>query len=183
MEKHQLYLEFPEITNEGLIQIKDVSVYSTRLPFDCATLEITPPGYSEPTVITGLTKGFNLNLNACQLGILSVGCSEICPTLPEGIYHFRFSVSPNSKVYVEYNMLYTVVTMNRWYKTLCWINDRPCSPTNDQLELIRQMQLIESQLITAKHLVEDKHDYTSGVEMLRFVRKKLDNLSQGCSNC
>ena len=182
-QKHQLFLKFPESTNEGLLQINDISIYNSLIPVNCTTLEITPPGYSTPTVLTGLPQNFNLILNACGIGLLAIGCDEICPVLPDGIYHFRFSVSPNNKVYVEYNMLRITSTLNQWYKTLCWINDTPCTPQNDTLVLIRELQLIESQIITAKHLVEDIHDYDSGMEMLKYAKKKLDDTSQGCHYC
>lgn len=183
MQKHKLNLEFPHTANEGIFRIEDTSIYSTSIPVDCVTLEILPPGYSSPTVLTGLTSGFKLTLNACSMGLLVTGCDEICPILPDGIYHIRFSVSPNTNVYVEYNILRVTSTKNKYYKTLCWINDQPCAPDKDKLTLIREMQLIESQITTAQHLVEDLHDYENGVEMLRYAIKRLENRARGCHTC
>ena len=183
MEKHQLFLDFPENTNEGILRIEDSSIYSSVIPYNCPTLEITPPGYTSPTVITGLSQYFRLFLNACTLGIIQTGCNSTCPILPDGIYHIRYSVSPNDKVFVEYNMMRIVTIVNRWYKTLCWINNTPCDPLNDQLVLIRELQLIYNQILTAKHLVEDKHQYEDGVQMYRLALRKLDDISQGCHSC
>ena len=183
MEKHQLFLDFPENTNEGILRVEDSSIYSSSIPFNCPTLEISFPGSITPTVFTGLPKYFRLFLNACNLGILASGCGDKCPIIPDGIYHFRYSVSPNDKVFVEYNMLRIVIILNRWYKTLCWINDTPCDPTNDKLVLIRELQLIGNQIYTAKHLVEDKHQYEDGVQMYRLAEKKLNDISQGCHTC
>ena len=111
------------------------------------------------------------------------GCDQSCPILQDGIYHIRFSVSPNTAVYVEYNLMRITCTMNKWYKALCWINSLPCDPQNDVLVLLREMQLVHEQILTAKHLVEDLRDYENGMDMLKFARKKLDNLSRGCHTC
>ena len=185
MAKHKLFLNFPESSNEGILQVEDSSIYMTSPSpsGSCFTLEITPPGYTIPTVITGILPGFSLILNACQIGIQQQGCSDFCPIIPDGIYHYRYSVSPNTLVYVEYNQLRIVNIMNRFYNTLCWINDKPCYPENDKLVLIRELQLIESQILTAKHLVEDIFDYETGMEMYRFAYKRLQDISKGCKNC
>lgn len=184
MARHQLFLDFPETTNESIFRIKDISIYNSSIPVSCMTLEITPPGYTTPTVITGLSQNFEVYYTACDLGVLPVGsCDTTCPDLTEGIYHIRFSVSPNDKVWVEYNVLRTVSTRNKWYHTLCWINDRPCTPTNDQLVLIRELQLIENQIDSAEGFVEDLHDYETGMEMFRLARRKLFDISRGCHFC
>lgn len=183
MKKHQLYLDFPESTNEGILRIEDSSIFTTAIPVNCLTLEITPPGYSSPTVITGLSQNFKLYLNACNMGMLVTGCDEICPILPDGIYNIRLSVSPNSTVYAEYNLLRITCTMNKWYKVLCWINRHPCSPSADTLTLIRELQVIHSQLLTAKHLCEDLHKYDDAIQMLLYAKKKISELEGGCPNC
>jgi len=73
--------------------------------------------------------------------------------------------------------------MNKFYKTLCWINAKPCYPENDRLVLIRELQLIESQIITAKHLCEDLFEYETSMEMYRFASKRLSDISFGCHTC
>ena len=185
MAKHQLFLNFPENVNEGILQVEDSSIYMTSPSpsGSCFTLEITPPGYTAPTVLSIQSPGFRLFLNACQIGIQLTGCDDQCPLIGDGIYHFRYSVSPNDKVYAEYNMLRVVCILNKYYKTLCWINDTPCSPTNDTLVLIREMQLIHSQILTAQHLCDDIHDYETAMEMYRYTLKKLQEISRGCSTC
>lgn len=183
MAKHQLYLDFPPTTNEGILRVDDISIYNSLIPVDCAALEITPPSYTTPTVLTNLTEGFRLVLNACTTGILTTGCDSACPKLPDGIWHYRYSVSPNTKVYVEYDQLRIVATMNKYYKALCWINDKPCDPTNEKLVLIRELQTVKSQIFAAKSFVEDLHDPDTGMQMFLYARKKLDELSRGCHTC
>lgn len=185
MAKHQLFLNFPEHTNEGILRIEDSSIYAAAPSpsGSCFTLEVTPPGYTSPTVITGLLPKFELFLNACQIGIQILGCDDTCPVIQDGIYHIRYSVSPNSLVFVEYNMFRTIHFVNKWYKTLCWVNDIPAAPMNDTLVLIRELQLIQAQVLTARHLCEDLHDYEVSMEMYRYAYKRLQDLSRGCSTC
>lgn len=183
MAKHQLFLDFPDNTNEGILRVEDSSIYNSIIPITCVTLEITPPGYNTPTVYTNLTPQWRLFLNACTLGILATGCDENCPLIPDGIYGFRYSVSPNATVFIEYQMLRIVRILNKWYKTLCWINNTPLDPLNDQLVLLREMELIKNQILTAKHLVEDIHDYSTGVQMYQYAKRKLEDISQGCNFC
>lgn len=182
MERHKLFLEFPYSTNEGILKVEDSSIYSTFIPVSCNTLEITPPGFSTATVFTNLSSGFRLFLNACDLGFVG-NCNFTCPTLPDGIYNYRYSVSPNSQVFVEYKQLRITQLKNAWYKVLCWVNNKPCDPTNETLTVLRQLQLLENHIETAKHLVEDKHQYEEGVEIYRYAQKKVEELSQGCHFC
>lgn len=183
MNAHQLFLDFPETTNEGILRVEDASIYSSSIPVNCATLEITPPGYTTPTIFSNLTPQFRFFLNACNLGILQTGCGDKCPFIDDGIYHFRYSLSPNNLVFVEYNMLRVVHILNKWRKTLCYINDTPCNPTNDKLVLIRELQLIGSQIQTAKAMVEDKNLPEDGILMYRLATKNLEDISQGCHTC
>lgn len=182
-QKHQLYLDFPENTNEGILRIEDSSLYNSTIPVNCTTLEITPPGYESPTVLSNLPQQFRLFLNACSLGILQVGCDETAPTIYDGIYNIRYSVSPNDKVYVEYKLFRITNIMHRFYKTLCWINNVSGGPQNDVLILLRELQLIHNQILTAKHLTEDIHDYDTSMEMFRYADKKLREISKGCHLC
>jgi hypothetical protein len=182
-KKHQLYLDFPENVNPGILRIEDSSIYDSSIPVNCPTLEITPPGYTSPTVLTQMPQQFRFFLNACNLGIVTTGCDSFAPTVPDGIYNIRYSVSPNDKVYVEYKLLRIVGIMSKWYKVLCWINNTPCNPQNDQLILLRELQLIHNQILTAKHLTEDLHDFEASMEMLQFAQKKLSELARGCHTC
>jgi len=183
--KHQLFLNFPEHCNEGIFRVEDSSIYAgaPSPSGSCFTLEITPPGFTSPTVIQGLLPGFELFLNACQIGIQALGCEDNCPIIQDGIYHVRYSLSPNDKVYVEYNVFRIMHFLNKWYKASCWINDTACSPSNDNLVLIRELQLIHNQVLTAQHLCEDLHDYETAMEMYKYAYKQLLNISRGCSSC
>ena len=103
-DKHILSLEIPTVSNCNLLCIKDTSQYSSEIAVDCEELLITLPGFTVP-VLLKVTKGFDMCLTACALAIQNLNCGTIQQEIPDGIYIVRYSVSPNSKVYVEYNHL------------------------------------------------------------------------------
>jgi hypothetical protein len=116
--KHQLSLEVPDTNNCSVFRVFDTSIYSDLIEVTCGTLQITSPGFNQPVSIDVLP-GFNLILNACTLGLQSTGCGITSNRLPDGIYVVRYSVSPNDKVYVEYNYLRVCQTLNKYYNQLC----------------------------------------------------------------
>ena len=100
--KHILSLEIPTVSNCELLCIKDTSQYSSELAVDCEELLITLPGFSVP-VLVKVNKDFDMCLNACIMAIQKINCGTVQQNIPDGIYIIRYSVSPNTKVFVEYN--------------------------------------------------------------------------------
>ena len=103
-DKHILSLEIPTVSNCGLLCIKDTSQYSSELAIDCEELQVTLPGFTVPVLIK-VDSGFDMCLTACILALQKTQCGTVQQDLPDGIYIIRYSVSPNAKVYVEYNHL------------------------------------------------------------------------------
>jgi hypothetical protein len=99
--KHQLSLEVLDVKNIGTFKITDTSVYSERLGVGNETLEVTVPGFND-AVMFEVTNAFDLVLTACDLQLQVSDCGEVLSDLPDGVYHIKYSVSPNSKVFVEY---------------------------------------------------------------------------------
>lgn len=170
MGKHILQLDVPPTSNEGVFLIDDISIYDSILPATCLNLQILPPGFNVPSQIEGMSTGFRLVLNACTLGILSSSnCATSCPVLPDGVYHIRYSVSPNDQVYVEYDVLRTTVALNRLNTVLCNAEIKCCIPDQEAQYIIDQCTLIRNFLLTAKLLVENKHLVADGISMYRFA--------------
>jgi hypothetical protein len=61
-------------------------------------------------------------LTACTLALQKIDCGTKQQEIPDGIYIIRYSVSPNLKVYVEYNHLRVTRLMTNYYKVLCELN-------------------------------------------------------------
>ena len=151
--KHQLSLEVPETNNCQVFRVFDTSLYTDDLEVTCGTLQITSPGFNEPVNIEVLP-GFNLILNACTLGLQSSGCGTISQRLPDGIYTIRYSVSPNDKVYVEYQYLRVCQTLNKYFNFLCKLEMAACEPQPDVKANLEELRMIKSFIDAAKVKVE-----------------------------
>lgn len=175
--KHLLSLEIPETNNISVLRLFDTSQYAEDLGANCGLLQITSPGFSSPVSIEVLPQ-FNLVLNACTLGIQSTGCGDTCYPIPDGIYTVRYSVSPNDKVFVEYQYLRLTQTNNKYYNMLGSLEVLGCEPDADIKELLKEFRLIRSFLDAAKAKVEYVHQPEQGMELLVYAQKKLMRLAE-----
>lgn len=79
----------------------DTSTYPTDPPTEAApTMEITVPGFGV-VILPFAMNSYNIYTSS-NLGISAVGVSE---SIPDGIYHFKYSVAPSYLKYVEHSIL------------------------------------------------------------------------------
>ena len=180
--KHQLSLELPDTNNVKILRVTDTSLYSDSLEVKCGALQIISPGFNVPVTIETLPN-FHLVLNACTLSMISTGCSEDAPAIPDGIYVIKYSVSPNDKVYVEYNYLRVTQTLNLYNNILGNLELGGCEPGSDLMAKLQELNLIKSFIDAAKVNVEDVHEPNRGMELLLYAKKRLDKLLSGCPHC
>jgi hypothetical protein len=173
--RHQLSLEIPLVYNNRLLQVVDSSIYTSALPADCSRLEITVPGYVSSVAIT-VAKDFNRFLNACDLGLQTLGCDTQTQPLPDGIYVVRYSVSPNDQVFVEYNHLRMTQVWNRYYTQLSNLTLASCEPDEEVKEELREFQLVRSFLDAAKAKVEYSHEPHKGMELFVYAQRLLNRV-------
>lgn len=174
--KHQLSLELPDTNNIKVLRIFDTSIYADGVGKDCGVLSITSPGFNLPVNIE-LLPGFNTTLTACTLGLQKTGCSDAVQPLPDGIYVINYSMSPNSKVQVEYNHLRVTQTVNRYYNLMCELEMSACEPGADVKEKLEELRLIKSFIDAAKAKVEYCHSPEAGIELLIYAKKRLDKIT------
>ena len=177
--KHQLSLEVPDTNNCSVFRVFDTSIYSSLLDVTCATLQITSPGFNEPVSIEVLPN-FNLVLNGCTLGIQTQGCGSVSELMPDGIYNIRYSVSPNSEVYVEYNYLRICMTLNKYFNYLCQVELAACEPEADVKEQLEELRLIKSFLDAAKVKVEYCENPQEGMELFMYAQARLQKFGGTC---
>ena len=183
MGKHILGLNIGCTANEGILLLDDISFYDSSLPISCCELQILSPGFGVPVVLE-VINGFHLTLNACWLGILpSIGCANGCPKLDDGIYHLRYSVSPSSLVFVEYNYLRTTRAINRLNELLCKLPLQCALPNEDLVSSITNINLIREYLIAAKTLVEEENQPVDGINMYKYAVSLIDKMSKNRPNC
>lgn len=177
---HQLFLDIPFTANPRVFRIFDSSIYTEELPLTCGILEITPPGFLYPKTIEVLPN-FNLVLNACSLGLQTTGCGENSEILPDGIYHVRYSVSPNDKVFVEYDHLRVTQFTNRYSQMLADLEIAACEPDADVKAQLNELRLIKSFIDAAKVKIEECHENSDGMELLLYAKKRLMKID--CNKC
>lgn len=180
--KHQLSLEVPDTNNVKVLRVFDTSLYASQFDTSCGLLQVTSPGFNIPVNIDVLPH-YNLVLNACTLGLQSVGCGEVSATLPDGIYQIRYSVAPNDKVFVEYHHLRTTQTMNKYATELSKLEMAACEPAADVKEKLAELSMIKNFIEAAKVKVEYAHQPHEGMELLIYAQKKLNKFSAPCVNC
>ncbi len=179
--QHRLSLEIPTVSNSCILRVEDSSSYDTFLPTDCPTLEVTAPGFHSPAVITDIAPGFIANLTACDLGLQLTNCSNYTNDLSDGIYIIKWSVSPNSTVFVEYNHLRITAILNRYQKVLCCIQRTlDCDPSKETKEKIKQAQFIRTLIDVAKAKVEYCHEPKHGMGVYTYACDLLERLACSC---
>jgi hypothetical protein len=188
-DKHILSLEVPAVTNCEILSVKDTSQYTTLLPVDCPELIITSPGFNSASMIKldsftpGTGSSFDVNLSACQLGLQTTDCGTTRISLPDGIYIIKYSVSPNDKVYVEYNHLRITNIINKYYTSLCDISLDTCEPNSQKKALIDEMQYIKTLIDGAVSKVEFCNSPNLGMEMYNYALKRLNKISCSVNFC
>ena len=182
MAKHRLSLDVPDILNTCILRIADTSTYSPDVPYECPQLDITVPGFWKPSPILNLPQGFIVNLTACDLGIQTTNCSTFQNDLSDGIYIIRWSVSPNDKVFVEYNYLRITMALNKYNKLLCCLDVRGCDPAPLLEQQLEDAQFIRTLLDAAKAKVEFAHEPKHGMDIYLYAMQRLNRLACAC-NC
>lgn len=178
--KHQLYLDIPTTTLSTYLRIVDFSVYSLYVPESCAKLEITTPGANSAKVFD-VTPGFVKMFTTCQLGLQKTGCDDP-QDLPDGNYLIRYSISPNDKVFVEYNHYRTTKLYNDYSKQLCEFDICASEPDAEKKKLIADLGDVRTYMEAAKIKAEYCNDLKAAQELYDFAQKKLKKVgaSEGC---
>ncbi len=178
-QRHLLSVEVIPSNNDKSLHLFDASEYVKDFPVDCPRLEITIPGFNLPKVITPV-KGFNLSLNAISLKLVSPSSTDL-PPLQDGIYIIKYSISPNEKVWVEYNYLKDTSLQNKIYKYRCKLNLSTCAPDKKTYDSLLELREIEDYIKAAKAKVEFCGEPEEGMALFNYAKKLLDKL--GGVNC
>jgi len=180
--KHILSLEIPTVSNCDLLCIKDTSQYSKDLAVDCEELLITMPGYTVPVLIK-VDKEFDMCLTACTLALQKEDCGTRQGEIPDGIYIIRYSVSPNSKVYVEYNHLRVTKLLTTYYNVLCDLDVQACQPDSDKAALLSEMYYIRTMIDAAVANVEYCQSSAQGMQLYNYAKQRLEKIACPSGNC
>ena len=181
-KQHILSLEIPAVSNCELLCIKDTSQYNKELGVNCEELLITLPGYSVPVLIK-VDKDFDMCLTACTLALQTTQCGVDQEKLPDGIYIVKYSVSPNSKVYVEYNHLRVTRLMTTYYEVLCDLEVQACQPDSDKQALLSEMSYISTLIDAAVANVEYCNSAAHGMQLYNYAKTRLNKIACPSGDC
>ena len=181
MAHHLLSLEVPTVMNTCIMSILDTSIYSPLMPVSCPTLNVTVPGFNYSTQLTTV-QGENTILTACDLQLQTQGCDgTILSDLPDGVYVFKYSVSPNDITFVEYNHLRISKALNTYNNILCNLDLAACEPPEKIKQKLEKLQMAKMYLDAAKAKVEFCHEPANGMSLYNYAVKLMNKIE--CKNC
>ena len=178
--EHILSLEIPLVANKKILTISDTSSYSDAIGINDPEILILAPGFSTPALIN-MNPNFNVNFDACDLGLQTQNCEEKQDDLPDGIYVVRYRVQPHDKVYVEYNHLRVTDILSKYFDKLCQLDITPCEPTSDKKFMISELKYVRTMIDAAIAKVEYCHSPSEGMNLYNFALKKLNKIT--CDSC
>lgn len=178
----KLSVDYLDSNNPKNFRLIDDSEYNPKVTVDCATLEITPPGFTVPVVFE-VKPHFNTVFNASILGILKVKSYKFLADLPDGTYQIKYSITPVDELYVEYDYFRTVKLLDKYSKIKCGLLDKKRDYTVNEFEQIKQEILWINELIDAsKYKVEICGEPEKGIELYNEANQLL-NKYVSCLAC
>jgi len=186
MATNSLSLNIPNIMTDCVFRIEDTSIYSSLMPYICPTVQVLVPGYSDcvtfnDTTVPKVIQGFVFNLSACDLNIQTANCGSEFDPLPDGIYVIKYSLSPNDKMYVEYNHLRVTSLRTKLKQEWCNLKLSACEPIPETQNKFLSLMAITGYIDAAQAKAEYCLDASQAMVLYNYAKKLLDNYS--CKIC
>lgn len=180
--KHQLFLDIPDTANPKILRVIDSSIYSDVVPYSCGVLQVVTPGASS-AIEFSVNQNFSLILKTFDLGLQKPGGDA--QDLPDGNYRLRYSISPNDKVFVEYNYFRVTRLYEKYAKQLCEFDICASEPNADKKKLLSELQSIKQYMEAAKIKAEYCNDLKAAQELYDYAQKRLDKVGNNlcCTSC
>jgi hypothetical protein len=176
--KHHLSLFIAKDCDCATHKVLDSSVYAQGVDIANAILEVIPPGYTCP-VIYEVGQNFNLTLNIANLEIMLPLNNYQLGNMPDGIYHYKYSVDPNVKTAVELDRLRTCKIRNKVKDAYLKLLLEKWKVNNNIFkEGLKKINYIEDLIKTAEFSAEDGQLKTAKV-----LYEEANNLVNDFNNC
>ena len=117
------------------------------------------------------------------MAIQKTNCGTVQQNIPDGIYIIRYSVSPNTKVFVEYNHLRVTSLMTEYYKVLCDLDVQACQPESRKQSLLDEMNFIRTLIDAAVANTEYCESAAQGMQLYNYAKQRLNKISCPSGNC
>ena len=122
-------------------------------------------------------------LTACTMALQTTGCGTTQEKIPDGVYIIKYSVSPNSKVYVEYNHLRVTRLLTTYYEVLCDLEVQACQPDSEKQSLLAEMSYIRTVIDAAVANVEYCQSAAHGMQLYNYAKSRLNKISCPSGDC
>jgi len=179
MATNSLSLNIPNIMTDCILRIEDTSVYNPLMPYICPTVQVLVPGYKDcvtfnDTTTPVINQGFTLNLTACDLALQTANCDSEFDAIPDGIYTIKYSLSPNDKMYVEYNHLRVTALRAKLKQHLCDLQLGACEPVPEIKDDFNYLMTINNYIEAAQAKAEWCLDCDQAMVIYNYAKKLLD---------
>lgn len=178
---HHLGLSIDNTLTCSTLRISDASVYQVGQPILNALLEVTTPQGKCP-IVFNVTSNFNVILNVNNLEVIQTIDFEKY-SLSDGLYSIRYSINPNSKLFIETSYFRTCKINNLLNLKITELFENQSTIKKSEFQ-IRMDSLIEIefQIKAAKYLAEINKDLKKSSALYNDANNKLKNIDN-CSTC
>jgi hypothetical protein len=179
MATNSLSLNIPNIMTDCILRIEDTSVYNPLMPYICPTVQVLVPGYKDcvtfnDTTTPVINQNFILNLTACDLKLQTADCNSEFNPIPDGIYTIKYSLSPNDKMFVEYNHLRVTAIRAQLKQHLCDLQLGACEPVPEIKDDFNYLMTINNYIEAAQAKAEWCLDCDQAMVIYNYAKKLLD---------
>lgn len=178
---HILGLDINDTISCTTMRIADASIYQTGFDVTNLILEVTPPNKNCPIIFNTLSPYFSLILNSSNLNLIQ--SSNQSYNIPDGNYKIKYSINPNSKIFIEHNHFRVCKITNQLKAKIRDLYNEECTIKKSEFES-RQNDLIEIDFMikAAKSFAEDEKDFKKANDLYNEANNKLKT-SKECSTC
>lgn len=163
--------------------VVDISIYKTNQVINSPTLEITPPAFGKVSMIFTARDVNIFNSNNLKLSD-SINADGLID-LPDGIWKFKYSISPATDNFIRKKYFRTDLIQNKYYQAFleadfseCTDESSYCLPSNskkDKENKLREIELMINGCIAAANRNED--------ELAMSMYKRADGLLNRINIC
>lgn len=176
--RHILSVDVVPTQDVNILHLFDTSRYADGLGKNCATLEVTIPGFTDIRVIE-TNPFFNIAFDSISLQISAANATERS-ALPDGLYKIRYSVSPNDSVYTEQYYLRTTNFDNLMFELRCKVKLSTCSPESGVLNRLEDLDLIDNFMKSAIAKVDYCDQISQGLDLFGYAYQLLEKQFNFC---
>jgi len=176
----ELSLDISTSRNQKIMRVFDTSFYPHNADVDNYLLEVLPVNKSK-WITFPVSKKFSLTLNSSSLQYKKVSFDDDLIDLPDGIYEFKQSYSPNIHTICHFYHLRTTELDNKITSEMCKLLSERCGLTRSEyLQNRDKLRDIDEYLKAAKWMVEECLDKEKGKELYDLTKKLLEEYTNEC---